>query len=155
MVSYIIKNTDSGGEFYIPPFSSIHVGTGFDPHRDNLQGIWNALRLANDASLTTRYGDETPSPLAPFICVKDLPDPIAMLAIVANYEYQACEFTDWYSSKAKAICDSIRDLAICKLPGYGMAPWGFDGPVEPDPYFEAPKLSSVDKPEPGKAYRLI
>ena len=83
-----------------------------------------------------------------------------MIKIVQNFEYQACETEAWYTSKAKAICDGIVSLAVDKLmtkdkTGHDNLPWGYDGGIEPDPYFLAPKLSSVDKPVPGQVYRLI
>ena len=159
MVSYIVKNTHSA-DFYIPPFNSIHVGQIHDPDMENIQRIWDTLRAANNESLDSRYGETDDEQPVPFICAADLPEPLAMIKIVQNFEYQACEFEDWYTSKAKAICDGIVSLAIGKLmaeheTGHDGLPWGYDGDIKPDPYFCAPKLSDVDKPESGKIYRLI
>ena len=161
MVSYIVKNIPYNGDtFYIPPHNSIVIGKTYDPNMLNIQGIWDCLRKANDTSLNARYGDSDNSPLVPFICALHLPEPLGMYRLVDNFEYQACEFEGWYTSKAKAICDGIRSLAVDKLiktdkTGHDSLPWGFDGDIEPDPYFIAPRLSDVDKPEPGKVYRLI
>ena len=161
MVSYIVKNIPFNGDtFYIPPFPSIHIGRTYDPNMLNIQAIWNCLRLANDTSLNFRYDDSGFTGPVPFVCALNLPEPLAMIRIVQNFEYQACEFAEWYTSKAKAICAGIISLAIDKLmkkdkTGHDSLPWGFDGDIDPDPYFIAPKLSSVDKPEPGKVYRLI
>ena len=161
MVSYIIKSLPYDGDtFYIPPHNSIVVGRTYDPNMLNIQSIWDCLRKANDDSLNTRYKDEGYQDTVPFICVEHLPEPLHMIKIVENYEYQACETEDWYTSKARSICQGIKDLAIAKLmptdkTGHSSIPWGFDGDITPDPYFCAPKLSDVDKPEPGKVYRLI
>lgn len=163
MLSFMMKSREHNSDyFYLPPFDSEKVGTIYDPQMDTIQQLWNTLRQANDASLYARYGDDEPSELVPFVCVKDLPEPLAMIRIVQNFEYQACEYKGWYESKAKAICSGIIDLAIDKLmkatedeTGHSPLPWGFDGDIEPDPYFNAPKLSDVDKPEPGKVYRLF
>ena len=161
MVSYIVKNIPFNGDtFYIPPSNSIYVGTTFDPAINNIQSIWDYLRKANNDSLFARYadrhGDMGDKPV-PFVCALHLPEPLQMIHIVHNFEYQACEYQDWYTSKAKAICDGIISLAIDKLmaPHKDKMSWGFDDDIEPDPYFLAPKLSDVDKPVPGKVYRLI
>ena len=164
MVSYIIKSLPYDGDtFYIPPHNSIVVGRTYDPNMLNIQSIWDCLRRANNDSLYARYedrhGDMGDKPV-PFICVEHLPEPLHMIKIVDNFEYQACQTEDWYTSKARAICQGIKDLAIAKLmptdsTGHSPIPWGFDGDITPDPCFCAPKLSDVDKPEPGKLYRLI
>ena len=163
MVSYIVKSLPYNGDtFYIPPHNSIVVGTTFEPNMLNIQAIWDCLRKANDTSFNSRYDDTGFTDPVPFVCALHLPEPLAMIRIVQNFEYQACEYEEWYTSKAKAICDGIVSLAIGKLiaeredkTGHDNLPWGFDGEIEPDPYFCAPKLSDVDKPEPGKVYRLI
>ena len=127
----------------------------------NIQSIWDCLRHANNISLDAKYGESDSELPVQFICVEHLPEPLAMIRIVQNFEYQACEHSDWYTSKAKSICDSIRDLAIEHMikknkTGHDDLPWGFDGEITPDPYFDAPKLSDIKgKPVSGQAYRLI
>jgi len=167
MVSYILKSRAFNGDtFYIPPHDSIVVGRVWEPNVLNLQAIWNTLRSTNEASLSGRYGDNKTdyfgdADSVPFICVADLPEPLHMIKIVDNYEYQACEAPDWYTSKARSICQGIKALAIDKLmpandaTGHSPIPWGFDEEITPDPEYCAPKLSETDTVIPGKLYRLI
>jgi hypothetical protein len=51
-------------------------------------------------------------------------DPVQFLKSIACYEYQSCERDDWEASEAKALCESMRSLAISSLPGYDAAEWG-------------------------------
>jgi hypothetical protein len=163
MVSYILKSLPYNGDtFYIPPHDSIVVGRMFEPNVLNLQSIWDCLRNANNDSLFARYedrhGDMGDKPV-PFICAEVTPEPLHMIKMVNNFMYQACETSDWYTSKAYSICQGIIGLAINRLmptdrTGHDSIPWGFDGDITPDPTYCAPKLSEVDKPEPGKLYRI-
>jgi len=164
MVSYAIKSLSMQGDtFYCAPHDPVVVGKLFDPNMLNIQSIWDCLRNANNESLNAAYGDRhgdmTDKPV-PFICVEHLPDPLQMIRIVQNFEYQACEHKGWYASKAAAICSSIIDLAIEKMiktdkRGRDGIGWGFDEEITPDPYFRAPKLSELKcKPVAGQAYRI-
>lgn len=54
------------------------------------------------------------------------------LKMLACYEYQACEASDWETTLAHKICGMIRRNLSDRTPGYEAAPWG-------DPFeFNAP-----------------
>ena len=59
-------------------------------------------------------------------------NPVAVLKAITGYSYQACETDDWKESEAHAFVESLKSLAISKLPGYEEAEWevtegNFDG----------------------------
>ena len=53
-------------------------------------------------------------------------DALQVLNAIHCYEYQSCEHLGWYESEARAFCAALKDLAICKLPGYSEKRWGID-----------------------------
>jgi hypothetical protein len=54
------------------------------------------------------------------------PTVIEGLSILACYEYQTCEHTEWPASEAYSFCDALRHDLIRQLPGYNDAPWEWD-----------------------------
>jgi len=93
---------------------------------------WENLR-----SVGYRYPDgELPGPVGltaeevhgyRFAPLHGYPEPVAVLSLLAGYEYQACEHPDWRASEARRFCDALRDRTIRRLPGYDDAPWTADG----------------------------
>lgn len=76
-----------------------------------------------------RAADAQPEPICPFAAVEmsDVKiDPVVTLKSIACYSYQSCEHDGWETSRAKELCDRLRDGAISALPGYEQAPWGID-----------------------------
>jgi hypothetical protein len=59
--------------------------------------------------------------------------PVHILVSVQCYEYQACECSDFAASEVARLVDAIRRHAIRRLPGYGLANWGFPGAGEVAP----------------------
>lgn len=50
-------------------------------------------------------------------------EPVAVLKLCNSYDYQACEVPDYENTEAAKIVDSVRHVAIRKLPGYDDLPW--------------------------------
>lgn len=49
--------------------------------------------------------------------------PVQVLKACNGYIYQSCEHPGWKTSEAKAFIDSLKDYAVCALPGYQEAHW--------------------------------
>ena len=49
--------------------------------------------------------------------------PIEVIKAVDCLIYQSCEHPGWETSRAESLCESIRDAAIRRLPGYDAADW--------------------------------
>jgi len=50
--------------------------------------------------------------------------PVALLKLLDCYDYQACETSDYKTTKACTIINQIREYTISRLPGYDEAAWG-------------------------------
>ncbi len=62
--------------------------------------------------------------------------PVWVLAMLACFEYQACETPEWYNkpiheNEARTLYERIKGAAIRALDGYDAAPWEFHGQVPP------------------------
>lgn len=92
-------------------------------------GRVGAMLLAeNRRSVNYRYEeDEIEEPYL-FTELRGTPDAIITLKAVACYEYQSCEHAEWEESEAYQFCESLRRVAINKLPGYEKAPWEISDP---------------------------
>lgn len=51
-------------------------------------------------------------------------DPVTIIKLCQNLDYQSCEHDQWKDSQACKILQTIIDNCIRKLPGYDEAPWG-------------------------------
>ena len=82
-----------------------------------------ALTLANRESLKARYGDEDDSPVPTFY--KHRPDatPVEIVKLCQSFEYQACEVTDYASTRAHRLIEAVLYEILTTLPGYDYAAW--------------------------------
>ena len=106
--------------------------------RETADAVGRMLWWENLRSVGYRYPDgELPGPVGltaeevhgyRFTPLHGYPEPVAVLSLLAGYEYQACEHPDWRASEARQFCDALRDRTISRLPGYDDAPWTADGP---------------------------
>lgn len=91
--------------------------------------IGRELLRENIAGVCDRYSDMTPetaqqdfSGETGFSFALVTVPALHALSLLSGYEYQACESSNWETSKARAICDRLRSTLIRKLPGYSDAP---------------------------------
>lgn len=105
------------------------------------------LLAANVASVSYRYREEPtdgtlPGPvdtyyLRPYsaprrIVHAAMPSTVEGLALLAGYEYQACEVPDWDGSEAERFVTALRSRLILRLPGWDAAPWEWTRSVRVD-----------------------
>ena len=89
-----------------------------------------ALLLAeNVRSVRYRYSDDIGDYEPVIVTDADISnaaqlDPVVILKLCANLDYQSCETPDWKTTQAHGLLEQIRDEAIRQLPGYEDAPWG-------------------------------
>ena len=57
-------------------------------------------------------------------------DPVVILKGISCFEYQSCEHRGWEGSEAHAFCEALRHRMICRLRGYGEAPWEIRSPKQ-------------------------
>lgn len=142
--------TDS--EDYFRRLESIHRTVT----RENAQRVARLLMVANVASVSHRYPNDSPDSLPGrldhYWTDPDVSFDIAGartfsavhgLAILAGYEYQACELPGFEGSEAGRFVDALRHALIRVLPGYADGPWTIDDdepepaptpePITPDP----------------------
>ena len=90
----------------------------------------NVMQSENVRSVNIRYSDDFEcEPLRVSdadICRFNL-TPVHILKMCACLDYQSCESDDWESTVAYRLLQRIKDSAIDALPGYGAAPWAYDG----------------------------
>lgn len=107
-------------------------------NEDDATKVARVLLAENLRSVRYRYpgDDELPGPIETpeadtlsmrlrDIANRKVRNPVWILKMADCLEYQSCETPDWKDTEAKALLDSIRRLAIAKLPGYDEAPWGY------------------------------
>ncbi len=59
----------------------------------------------------------------------NLPDvAVRVIKMVNYYTYFACDHPGWNDSQARHLMDAITGAALCMLPGYEEAPWGYERP---------------------------
>ncbi len=95
---------------------------------DSIDETARMLRMENLRSLNARYGDPVPEVTETLVDTGHLIragrlDPVAVLKAIACYEYQSCESSDWFFTRAAAYCRALRVAVIKQLPGYEGAPW--------------------------------
>lgn len=82
------------------------------------------LTEANIKSYNYRYDGEVPIPThIKYVRPKKKYSPIEIIKACDCYDSQSCEFPEWGDSHAMIISDTIRALAIARLPGYEEAEW--------------------------------
>lgn len=82
-------------------------------------GMWGALLVAeNRRSVNHRYAEDEIEEPYEFTEYAGTFNPVAILAAISCYEYQACEHPEWKTSEAKSFCDALRMQTIHDLPGY-------------------------------------
>lgn len=58
-------------------------------------------------------------------------EPLELIKIVHNYEYQACDNKNWTDSDARRFCEAlVRQLLYC-VPGFDQAHWGIEEDTTP------------------------
>lgn len=134
-------------------------GSCYGQDLETTDKVVNALTRANLLSLSVRYPDML-EPTVEFLdlsmanyikqCNIDASRmwvvPLIDILKACDYlAYQACEYADWYKSKAHRILVEIRKSAISKLPGYENASWEF-GTDNPPPALR--KMSKMGGCEP-------
>jgi len=139
-----------------PPFSWWWDGerrTLAAMNRDEASRIGQMLWDENIRSVQGRYPDckgkpeSMPGPIDEvFIYAHSMnhhgsPDPVQVLKACDCYEYQSCEHSEWESSQAKAIIDTLRRHAWQALPGYEDAAWG--APEKSKPSTDGPAAMLV------------
>ena len=99
--------------------------------QDELTDAGRTLLAANYVSYNVRYPLEA-DPKADAEMVAGyrwlqtrMLSPVEMLKAVQYYEYQACEPDNWEQTEAHKLVVRMRERAICVLPGWEAAPWGF------------------------------
>ena len=112
-----------------------HDGVTYDATGDATPTlVGGVLWQANVDAVQYRYNNRPPLPLealpcragdAPFIYEHPdgimgtvLIDPLLVLSLCANYEYQACELPHYDETLAAAFIDALRRICITNLPGY-------------------------------------
>lgn len=99
----------------------------------NAEEIGRMLLHENERSVRGRYPDDGPGEL-PGTVGEDAATyrfrvwqrplkPVEVIKAVKCLEYQSCEHRGWESSLAWRICQSVKDHAINRLPGYDDAAW--------------------------------
>lgn len=83
------------------------------------------LWKANCDSINARYSD-TDFDAAPEVTLNDVhrlqaSRPLDVIKTVRNYEYQACEFDGWLTSRAASLCADVVYSMINGLPGWDKA----------------------------------
>src|SRR5665213_1774595 len=86
--------------------------------RRELEEIAQILLDENYRSVNERYKEDDKAPKYRFAMVNAAPSPIQVIKLVQSLEYQSCESKDWETTQAYVICQSIKSMAIRKLPGY-------------------------------------
>lgn len=61
-------------------------------------------------------------------------EPIELIKIVHNYEYQACDNKNWADSNASRFCQALVRQLLQFVPGFENAPWGIDADTQPTIY---------------------
>lgn len=90
--------------------------------------VAKVLRAQNVRSVAHRYnnpddmGLDEPYTFRP---VSQDVDPVVIIKSCRCLRYQSCETDDYPQTLAYRVLDEIEDLAICALPGYEAAPWGW------------------------------
>jgi len=88
------------------------------------QRVANVLLNENQSSYNARYRGLQKSPTAVHLTFPKEPySPLDIIKLTRSYIYQSCESPSWDNSEAKAIAESILNVAILSLPGYADAPW--------------------------------
>jgi hypothetical protein len=105
------------------------------------------LLVENQRSVNFRYREDDLEPVYTFTRLPGRPGPVAVLKIVACYEYQSCEHPEWRNSAAAGFCHVLRSRAISQLPGWETAPWGTD---DPDVFRTAVRADEAKHQETGR-----
>jgi len=124
-----------------------------DPRKLNIQELQgNYRQLTNDVadtvgqmlvdecikSVSYRYQDDDltnlPGPNNAYWVIPykhgfqyQLPSAVETLKLIDCYIYQSCEHPEFYESEAYHFCEALRHAMINLLPGYEVAPWGWEG----------------------------
>jgi hypothetical protein len=77
-------------------------------------------------SVNARYGERTRTPSYSYRKPQRVPNPVEGIKTIHCYRYQSCEHAGWEASEANAACQSLIDTLTHTLPGYNVAPWGWD-----------------------------
>jgi len=97
--------------------------------RDNANEIGQMLLDANYASVNARYKEADLSPKYTYKDPRQCLTIPELLKCIDNYKYQACEFENWETCKARMFCNSLFKSTATMVDGYEAAPWGFSKPV--------------------------
>lgn len=90
----------------------------------NASTVGQILVNENYRSVNYRYRQQDEAPEYYYRPYRKELSAVAILKLVNNYMYQACEHPDWEKSDAFKISERIKDSLINKLPGYDEAEWG-------------------------------
>jgi len=117
--------------FYFPATYGIRFIT--DQDSKNLMG--QELLNINAQALEDLYGEETNAPKYAY----QLPrfhtwEPIELIKIVHNYEYQASDCDNWHDSDAQRFCQALVKQLLHFVPGFENAPWGIEPDTQPSLY---------------------
>lgn len=92
---------------------------------ENPAAWFKTLARANSNAVNERHKDDDDSAHKTLIAspLRSLLEPVKLLKLIDCLEYQCSSWSDYELSTAEAMCESIRAMAIRKLPGYEDAPW--------------------------------
>ena len=97
---------------------------------ESFAAIGRELLQENVTAVCDRYSDMTPETAQQdftgetgYTYKLETVPALHALSLLTGYEYQACESSNWETSKARDICERLRLELIRKLPGYSDAPW--------------------------------
>lgn len=98
-------------------------GNGYRPISDDPQYFLDVLHTANVESVNERYDQGDVAVAIKYRAVNITPSPVAVLKLLACFDYQACEVDNYEFTPAARIINAIRKEAISQLAGYDDAKW--------------------------------
>lgn len=117
------ESTFQPGEPWGPGASTLYGQLRRELNEKNAGWVGAMLLAENRRSVNHRYREEEWEQPYVFKALVGVPSPVALLKAIDCFVYQSCEHPEWDASEANRFCDSLRQTAIRKLPGYEDKPW--------------------------------
>ncbi len=95
--------------------------------KETVNRVGCMLVAENRRSVNARYREDELEDIYEFDEMPGDITPAAGLSILACYEYQACEASDWEDTEAHAFCRQLQNALVGNLPGYKETPWDVNG----------------------------
>lgn len=117
-------------------FNSFHFPATYGVRQisdqDSRNRLGQELLNTNAQALEDLYGDDTSAPKYTYHMPRHHTwEPIEIIKIVHNYEYQACDNHGWHDSDARSFCQALVKRLLHHVPGFEQAHWGIDADTEP------------------------